>query len=142
MTDRNHHATLPPDLDALARLWLARARLSMHGGSEAGADMADLNDGLLAGDPFRVIALILRILALDPDEDTRSYVAATLLEGVLPREEGALLAAVEATIGADPGFADLFFDILWNGLEGPVEDRIVAAISAALARGGPGGARR
>ena len=65
----------------------------------------------------------------DTDPDLLAFLAATLLEGMLPAKAGPPLDAVEAAILEDARFADLFFDIHFNGLKEPVVVRIVTAVT-------------
>lgn len=129
-TDARTLAALP--IGALAELWIDRAAGSLLGGFDDSLLMGDTNAAILRGGALRVLALIREIVRIETDPDILSYLAATLLEEMLPIGQGPLLEAVEAAIAEDERFADLFFDINFNGLEDAVVERLVSAVRKAV----------
>jgi hypothetical protein len=125
-------AALP--VPELARAWAAAARTGAAVGGRR-QEMYEATSLMLRTDPFKGLALVREIVTFETDDEVLAYLAAGLLEDVLPAQEGPLLDAVIAAIDADARFADLFFDIHFNGLEA-VADRIVAAVRAKVGAGG------
>jgi hypothetical protein len=116
-------------IEELAPLWVeltARSDLDKERDDNASA-MFDFQYELVRDDPFKALALVKEILAIEDNPNVIALLAAGMLEDLIPAEDGPVVDAVVAEAERDPRFRHLLGGVWFSSISPTVTERLERA---------------